>query len=125
MIKTVYRVYKDEVNQGYWFKYGGILQENPPPAPMEIIERDYNYVSCTETPEQDMLYFPKEFIEKNGGKFGVFEVDEKYIRALGGDCVSADGYLSFDYRYGKLIARYTYDEFEEYAKNLREKGENK
>jgi hypothetical protein len=114
---TVFRVFKDRVQDGYWFKFGGERQENPPEAPMEIIPRDIHYVSCTSTPQQDMLYFPKHLIEKLGGKFGVFEVDEKYVRALGGDAVSADGYLSFDYREAALVGLYDYDEFEEYAKN--------
>jgi hypothetical protein len=118
-LMKVYRVFKDRINEGYWFKPGGIPQENQPPEPMDFIERDFNYVSCTETPEQDMLYFPKERIEKLGGKFGIFEVDEKYIKRFNGDSVSPDGYMAFDWRQSTLEQYLTFDEFVAYTKAMK------
>jgi hypothetical protein len=105
---VVFRVFKDDVREGYWFKYGGELREDCPPEPMEIIPRNINYVSCTDNPYDDLKYFPKERIEKLGGKYGIFEVDKEHTEEYS-DCIGT--YLSFDYRQGKLLHLLSYDEF--------------
>jgi hypothetical protein len=100
----VFRVFNKDVREGYWYKFGGERQPNMP-SPMTDDNRDRNYVSCTKTPAEDIAYFPtQETLDKFGGKFGMFEVDEKYVVKQPGDCVLPDGYWSFDYRQGKLLA---------------------
>jgi hypothetical protein len=115
MKKILFRVYKDSINQGYWFDYGGIRQKDPPPAPMKETEefvKDYNFVSCTDDPKQSMLYFPREFMERVNGLFGVLEVDEEYIKVIDSPHDELRAHLAFDYRFCKVIGRYTFDEFE-------------